>query len=252
MISKTKKMMRIIATAALVSISFITGCNAMKKYPAEDFFSGSQLTLAQAIERGNINEVKELSSQTNLNKPGAQDMTLLFFAVQSAYDKEPDRLKIMSVLVKAGADPAQQIPDMGSVAEMVVKSDSPSFVNALLEGGMNPNLVVGSTPIIFGAASDHSRAVLESLIRHGADINKRDSLQQTALIEALAGQQLDTVIWMLEHGADPSVTTKNGWQFSHMLEHTMSLHPDGEARLKLEQIRRIAVNKGMKWPPVPR
>ncbi|MGD8206414.1 hypothetical protein [Pantoea sp. FN0305] len=63
----------------LLLFSLSGGCE-MKSYNAEDFFSGTQLQLAQAISNNNLEEVKILAKTTELNKPGKQDMTLLFFA----------------------------------------------------------------------------------------------------------------------------------------------------------------------------
>ncbi|RYC39745.1 hypothetical protein DEH81_17835 [Pectobacterium zantedeschiae] len=224
----------------------------MKRLPAEQFFSGSQLMLAHAIERSDSVDVKDLAGKTDLNKPGAQDMTILFFALQSAYGKDPQQLAIMAVLVGSGADPLQQIPDMGSVAEVVARSDDDVFMKALIDGGMSPNSMVEETPIIFDAAYEHSIRVLKYLTSKGANINLQDSLGQTVLTEALSRDEYEVVIWLLQHGADPRIKTKAGWQFSHMLEDTMNLHPNKMVKAKLEKIRELAVSKGMVWPPVVR
>ncbi len=240
-----------------VKVSFILffislssfGCSAMKNQSAENFFSGTQLSLAQEIERGNQPEVKNLAMKTDLNKPGKQDMTLLFFALQNSYDKDRGKLVIVSDLVRAGANPLQQIPDMGSAAEASAKSDDPVFIAALIDGGMSPNAEVEDTPIIFGAASEHSLKVMSYLVKMGADVNKKDSLGQTVLIESLSGFQLDNVIWLLEHGADPRVTTDNGWGFNNMLAKIIERQSNDRNTEKLQKIRNLAIKKGMEWPP---
>ena len=240
-----------------VKVSFILffislssfGCSAMKNQPAENFFSGTQLSLAQEIERGNEPEVKSLAMKTDLNKPGKQDMTLLFFALQNSYDKDRRKLVIVSDLVRAGANPLQQIPDMGSAAEASAKSDDPVFIAALIDGGMSPNAEVEDTPIIFGAASEHSLKVMSYLVKMGADVNKKDSLGQTVLIESLSGFQLDNVLWLLEHGADPRVTTDNGWGFNNMLAKIIERQSNDRNTEKLQKIRNLAIKKGMEWPP---
>ena len=225
------------------------GCSAMKNQSAENFFSGRQLSLAQVIERGNETEVKKLATQTDLNKPGKQGMTLLFFALQNSYEKDRKQLAIVSALVRAGANPLQQIPDIGSAAEVSVKSDDPVFVAALIEGGMSPNAEVEDTPVIFGAASEHSLKVMSYLVKKGADVNKKDSLGQTVLIECLSGFQLDSVIWLLEHGADARITTENGWGFNNMLAKIIERQSNASNAEKLENIKNLAIKKGMKWPP---
>lgn len=224
-------------------------CNSMKNYPAEAFFSGTQLSLAQAIERGERSEVKELLTHTELNRPGAQDMTILFFAMQKSYNKNPNNLKIVSDLVRAGADPLQQVPDFGSVADAASRSNDPAFIAALIDGGMSPNAEVDDAPIIFGAASEHSKNVLQYLVSKGADVNKKDSLGQTVLIESLSGFQLDNVTWLLNNGADPRVRTDNGWGFNNMLSKIIERQDNEKNKTKLENIRKLAVSKGMQWPP---
>ena len=143
----------------------------------------------------------------------------------------------------------QQIPDFGSAAEVSVKSDDPVFIAALIDGGLSPNAEVEDTPIIFGAASEHSLKVMSYLVKMGADVNKKDSLGQTVLIESLSGFQLDSVIWLLEHGADPRVTTENGWGFNNMLAKIIERQSNSGNTAKLESIKTLAIKKGMKWPP---
>ena len=243
----------ILVLIAMYFFIFISGCNAMETLQAEHFFSGAQLSLAKAIQEGDIEEMKSLALKKNLNKPGDQDMTLLFFALQTSYSKKKDQLNILSALVKSGADPLQQVPGMGSIAQVVARSDSPVYMEALLEGGMSPNAIVEDTPIIFYSATEHSFNVLKLLVEKGADVNKKDSLGQNVLIEALASMQLDQVEWLLLNGADPSVKTVNGWQFGNMLEKTINRMEDVKSKTgsKLEEIRIIAIKKGMKWPPQP-
>ncbi|WP_409451114.1 ankyrin repeat domain-containing protein [Erwinia sp.] len=225
----------------------------MKVPPAEEYFSGTQLELAQTISDVRVKDVERLAKNTDLNKPGAKEMTLLMYALQTSANNKKDSLDIVTLLVKAGADPLQQVPDMGSVAQVVARSDSPVYMEALLEGGMSPNAIVEDTPIIFYSATEHSFNVLKLLVEKGADVNKKDSLGQNVLIEALASMQLDQVEWLLLNGADPSVKTVNGWQFGNMLEKTINREGDVKSKTgsKLEEIRVIAIKKGMKWPPQP-
>ncbi|MDF7647061.1 ankyrin repeat domain-containing protein [Erwiniaceae bacterium L1_54_3] len=228
---------------------FISEVSMAKNNSAEVFFTGTQLTLAQAIAKGDEHEVEILSGHTDLNRPGAKDMTLLFFAMQYAFGKNAKSLDIVTGLVRAGANPLQQVPDLGSAAEASGKSDDPVFMAALIKGGMSPNAEVDDTPIIFSTASEHSQRVMAYLVSKGADVNKKDSLGQTVLIESLSGFQLDNVIWLLQHGADPRVTTDNGWGFNNMLSKIIARQSNVKNSEKLELVRKLAISKGMKWPP---
>ncbi|MBR8166005.1 ankyrin repeat domain-containing protein, partial [Burkholderia vietnamiensis] len=106
------------AIAALVGVSSPlwwptqaqgTNMTGFKRYAPEDFFSGQQLTLAQAIHDGDLGRVQQLAPKTDLNAPGAKNTTLLSYAVQEIVPVKNDasnpRYQIISVLVKSGADP---------------------------------------------------------------------------------------------------------------------------------------------------
>jgi hypothetical protein len=64
--------------------------SGFKRYPPEQFFSGKQLELAQAIREGDLDRVKSLASSADLNAPGKSNMTLLAFAFQEAIPVKSD------------------------------------------------------------------------------------------------------------------------------------------------------------------
>lgn len=77
---------------ALCLMFMVQGCKQNMDLKPDNYFSGQQLTVARAIEAGEMNEVIKLASQTDLNKPGKEDMTLLFWAVMNAInDKKNTR-----------------------------------------------------------------------------------------------------------------------------------------------------------------
>lgn len=66
---------------AFVALCFLfmnQGCKQDMDLNPQDYFSGQQLELAKAIEEGDVDAVKTLAPDSDLNKPGKQDMTLLF------------------------------------------------------------------------------------------------------------------------------------------------------------------------------
>ena len=127
---------------ALMFTFIVQGCRQGMDLNPQDYFSGQQLVLAKAIEHGEVDEVKKLAPNTDLNKPGQQDMTLLFWALSNAINdkKTAPQLEIITDLVKAGADPLQPRPAGGSSpAEFVLQGDSGDWINALLDGGLSPD-----------------------------------------------------------------------------------------------------------------
>jgi hypothetical protein len=237
-------------------LTSITAFAMKKEFPASDFFSGKQLELARAIERGDIHKVQQLAPHTNLNTPGRKKMTLLFFSIQEALQRNPTRLEIITVLVKAGADPLQEVPNFGDVLGVMLNSSHPEFLRALLDGGVDPNTMMeGRIPIIFFVTMESTFDSLKLLIARGADVNKRDSLRNTPLHEALMYDALDTVDYLLDHGANPNTYNINGKSFPFALSQDIERNtpePDSPAYKKLIQIRDRMIKMGVKWPPESR
>ncbi|MBB5498480.1 ankyrin repeat domain-containing protein [Paraburkholderia sp. MM5384-R2] len=224
--------------------------HAMKKFPATDFFSGPQLELAQAIERGDMEQVRRLAPETDLNTPGRKNMTMLFFAFQEALQRDPHRLAVMSEVVKAGADPLQEVPNFGDPLGVMLNSSHPEFLRAMLDGGVDPNLISEGTPIIFDVASDRKLGSLKLLVERGADVNRRDSLRNTSLYEALTGYDTGAVNYLLDHGANPNTYNINGISFPRQLESQIEhIGSTAESGVKLVEIRDRIIRMGVKWPP---
>jgi hypothetical protein len=234
-------------------LTSVTAYAMKKEFPASDFFSGKQLELARAIERGDIHKVQQLAPLTNLNTPGRKKMTLLFFSVQEALQRNPTRLEIITVLVKAGADPLQEVPNFGDVLGVMLNSSHPEFLRALLDGGVDPNTMIeGRIPIIFFVTMESTLDSLKLLIARGADVNRRDSLRKTPLYEALMYDALDSVDYLLDHGANPNIYTINGISFPFMILRDIeknSSAPNSITYKKLTEIRDRMIKMGVKWPP---
>ncbi len=241
-----------VAAAAILSLWTLESAG-MKTQPAEKFFSGPTLTLAQAIERGDVAEVDELASSVDLNKPGAEDMTVLFFALHAAMGEKPRQLEIMTHLVKAGADPRHEVPELGSVVGVSLQAKSPLYVKALLDGGLSPDTVEGSTPILFVVTHEHTFDTLKLLLDRGATIDKTDTLGNTALMRSLMRLQLDQTIYLLDRGANPDFVNVNGVSFAGQLKFQLERQQAGSpAQLKMLEIRDRIVAKGVAWPPPTR
>ncbi len=219
----------------------------------EKFFSGPMLTLAHAIKRGDIAKVDALAPTVDVNQSGSDDMTLLFFALQSAFGEKPAQLQILTLLVKSGADPLQEVANLGSVLGVSLRAKSPLYVKALLDAGVSPNTVKGTTPILFDVTDEHTVDTLTLLLDRGAEIDKIDSLGNTALMKALQRMQLDQVVYLLDRGANPSFININGVSFAGQLEFQIGRQQEGSpAQRKMLEIRNRIVAKGVPWPPASR
>ncbi len=213
--------------------------------------------LAKAIEQGEVDQVKKLAPETELNKPGQQDMTLLFWALSNAINdkKTAPQLEIITDLVTAGADPLQPRPAGGSSpAEFVLKGDSGDWIRAMLDGGLSPDArdKIHHQPILFETIKAKNTETLKAMLDHGANIDITDSLGNTLLIEAFDFGEYDHVLLLLERGADPDFRGKFGWTMGNQLQRFLDRSKaNDEHHQDLIKIKEKLIEHGGKWPPDP-
>jgi ankyrin repeat protein len=219
--------------------------------PPEHYFSGTQLEIARALLKGDAEAVTRLAPNQDLDSPGREDMTLLFFALQSAFGEKVPQLQALTALVRAGADPIRPTPNLGTPLGVALRAKSPDYVRAFLDAGVDPDTRIGSTPILFSAATHHTEETLRLLIQRGAKVNAKDSLGGTVLNEALGTRQLDLIDFLLDHGADPNTFDLFGASFAHQVKFGLGRQaPGSPAHTKLEQIRDRIIAMGVQWPPL--
>jgi hypothetical protein len=231
-----------------------------KRYPPEHFFTDAkQLALGKAIYDGDLPAVERLIPGTDLNKPGINGGTPLFYAFQETIPVEQDgtskRFAVLRALVKAGANPDPNPTDSEKpgVLDFVLLRNSTFAFGALLDGGLDPNyLRHGEEPLIFSVASDKALPLLKTLIGHRPDISKRDPLGETAIDNAIASYEFDAIDYLLAHGANPNNIDRAGTSFAWKLQRVMDkTDPKWERRPRLFAIRDHLVGMGVKWPPAP-
>ena len=181
----------------------------------------------------------------------------MFWALGNALNdkKTPDQLTIITVLVKAGADPLQPRPQgQSSPAEFVLNADSGDWIKAMLDGGLSPDAKdkTSHEPIIFETIKAKNTDTLEAMLNAGANINITDSLGNTLLIDALDYHAYDHVLLLLEKGADPEIHGKFGWTMGNQLERFLKRAKAGSDEYqKLTEIKEKLIEHGGKWPPAP-
>ena len=229
-------------------------------YEPQDFFNGNQLEVAEAIFNGNEHELEEklpLLSKEELNAPAKEKMTLLFWAITNATgdNATPERAHLITMLINSGADPLQPQPNMsGSPAEFAMKGDNAIWIKAMLDGGLSPNArdKLNNKPIIFQSVWSKNTETLKTILDYGADINIRNSLGDTVLIDALDARSYDHVILLLKRGADSSIKGSSGWTMGNQLQRYFNNGTgDNQNRKKLEEIKSLLIKNGGEWPPAP-
>ncbi|MCA3994706.1 ankyrin repeat domain-containing protein [Serratia marcescens] len=197
--------------SVVLSMFVMQGCKQGRDLQPQDYFEGKQLDIANIIYEGDrqkLDKVLPTVSKETLNRPAKAEMTLLFWAINNAiFDKNtPERLKIITDLVKAGADPLQPRPEgRSSPAEYVMKADKGVWIQAMLEGGLSPNArdEINNQPIIFKSFQAVNTETLSTLIDYKVDVNIKGAMNRTPLINALYNSCPEHIEVLLAHGANP-------------------------------------------------
>ncbi len=247
----------LLALCVLAAGSQVQGMGKiMKTTNPEQFFDGRMLEMARAIQSNDMARLRQLAVGQNLNQPGRQDMSLLWFAMQ------PDQLNTEAVktLVSLGADPAANpIKDFGSPLDYVFMSrKSPGdttglkLLQAMLDGGMSPNKTEpdGTTLLQMAVGpGSASLAIIQLLLQRGADINARDRIGGSALYDAITSENPHIAQYLVQHGAKVDTYTVNGVTMGWSVKLRLDRMQPGPVRTQFEQLRDLLISKGMKWPP---
>ena len=128
-----------------------------------------------------------------------------------------------------------------SIVETVLSLDIPVTVNSIDEHGHTPLMIAansnnletlefllrnGADPFLKDEKGrnvlhisvrhdDGCTDVIERLLSFGMDIDSRDDKGYTPLMDAVALANVQAVNYLLEKGADPTLTANNGWSLLH-------------------------------------
>jgi uncharacterized protein len=177
---------------------------------AETFFSGEQLAAYRLAHKGqNGLLVEAVRAGLDLNKPGQDRLTLLGFAVVTA-----DREAIIN-LMRAGADPNQVIPNAGSPAILAIANHynppRTEAVAALLDGGYNPNQLIGEGfPYLFYFIDYNHWQGLKVAIERGGNIDVKASDGTSLLTYIIEGGDYTQARDLIASGADVTARSQKG------------------------------------------
>ena len=167
----------------------------------------AEARLVEAVRSGDAAATRALIARGgDVNEPGVDGASALHWAV---YD---DRLDLVELLLKAGANPAAR--DRYGVTPIVLASvnGNASLIRRLLESGADPNAVdpSGETALMV-ASRTGSVDALGALLARGAIVDARDpEFQQTALMIAVREDHPAAVRLLLSHGAAANAQTRKG------------------------------------------
>lgn len=251
--------------AAWLTVFLLCGCTASSAQGAGQYFEGKALALATASERGDAAEVQRLMKSDGVD-PDVE------FAKRDgipllAWPLRARNLEGLRAMLDNGADPnARQVREVDGKAfkfnnAMVyaVRLEDPAFLQLLLKHGGDPNTrTSGGESLLFQAFINGNQwKNVQQLVEAGARVNDNNLGQaDTVLSWYTARGGFDAAYWLLEHGADPTISApaaagSNGPARQMMVEdiYWEITTPDLLPWQKKSQAWLIA--RGIERPPMP-
>ncbi|MBO0952200.1 ankyrin repeat domain-containing protein [Fibrella forsythiae] len=207
----------------------------------EQYFEGTALELARAIQQNRLDDVEQLARRVELNRFYKADMTPLIWAM--LVDQEAAFL----LLLKTGANPNLKDHDnIQPVALAAGAREDNKYLKLLLQHGGDPNSTQRSEPALHVAYDfDYYKNVL-LLLDAGADINARDRDGNTILISAGYQDEFDRAIDLINRGADINAQSAGGGIAFDVQESTP--RAGSKAYQGQVQLKKLLVERGVKFP----
>lgn len=214
-------------------------------YPASKFFKGHYLLMAQAIERNDMEQLKQLAQGQDLTLKGEKDMDLMWFAIAR------ENFDAIRTLVELGVNPdAQTAQGLGSALHFAFMKDDTRFLQAMLDGGLSPNHRHPGHKLMLQRGVEAGLDHVKLLLERGTRIDDRDSIGGTALTEAISYRSPDIAIYLVSQGADfntyKTIGSSPAWATHLAINGTRPGNPIHQQFLEL---RDLMIAKGAKWPP---
>lgn len=216
--------------ATLIGVGNITEA-AVANIKAEDFFTGRQLAAYRAAQMGDTGYLSWAAREgLDLNLPGAEEMTLLGFAVITAESQA------VVALMRAGADPNQVIPDAGSPAMLAIAKDTfppgtpqlnSEALRALLDGGYDPNQLLSTgEPYLFVFVHYNDWQGLGLALERGGNINVKRKDGKSLLTYLIEEGDYEQAGELIVAGADVAAVDENdGTALRAIEEHIVKAEP---------------------------
>jgi ankyrin repeat protein len=201
----------LVLAASLVAVAPSVAATKSKPKPKADSSSYETILknadLLAACEKGDALEVRKLLGEgVSPNAARSSGASALTYAIAGRHTE------VVRLLLEAKADPNRASLGMPPLFLASEKGDVKT-VELLLKHGANVNARIdavdeelkvrnGDTALIASAAPGISSATARLLIKSGADVNVRADNGKTAVIQAVASENLDVLKALLEAKAD--------------------------------------------------
>jgi len=166
----------------------------------------TDVRIANAAMNGDRDSVRSLLNQkVDVNTPQGDGMTALHWAVFR------DDLDMAKVLIDAGAS-VKAVTRNGAITPIIfaARNGNAAMIELLLKSGADANTTqTNGTTVLMEAAVSGSADAVNVLLQHGADVNAKEKVNgQTALMFAAWENRGAAIKTLTAHHADMRVTTK--------------------------------------------
>lgn len=166
--------------------------------------AGNSLPLIDAVKAGNIDSVRALLKQhADVNAALPDGTTALHWAA------EANANEVARLLIAAGAKATANRYGVTPLT-LAATNGNAALVEALLKAGADPNVTVGEgETILMTAARAGNVETIKALVAHGANVNAAEKWQgETALVYAAIENHADAVRVLVELGANVNARSK--------------------------------------------
>ena len=165
--------------------------------------AGAYEDMEEALISGNTSWAIELLGKgMDVNSVDAAGNTLLMQAVQR------DNADFLAYLIEHRARLNTRNRNGETALSLAAYQGKLPFVTRLVEAGADVNLY-GWPPLIYAAFNGHA-AVVDYLLKKGAEINATTANGSTALLFAARFGHLEVVELLLQNNADPNIANERG------------------------------------------
>ena len=231
-----------------------SGVSMTRSYTATDFFQGPQLAMAEAIERNDMEALRQgVERGIDLHARGDRQITLMWFAL---LQENTDAIR---TLVELGVHPNESpVEGGGTPLGQALRKPGTEYLNAMLDGGLSPNDSAGNDgndtgyPLIFSTITSGTLEHIKLLVERGADIHYRlnDGKGSSPFDSSTTGTKPEIAMYLLEQGADPNIRLRTGVTPAWGVHLKIQDIQPGPMRDQFIQLRDMMIERGVEFPPL--
>ena len=202
--------------------------------PAKVFPNPRTMEVARAVAQGRGAQVEALvRAGADLADRGQGDLTLLQWAMLRG------EARMLGLLLDLGADPLQPGYGGGTALHMAAQARKKPYLKILLDHGADPNARDGRTgaPVLSEAVMSRNHDAVKLLLQRRADPNATSQQNETPLHAAALISDYESMLLLLEAGADPSIRNTAG----HTFAPYFAIHPKESMMSREARSARAAV-----------